>query len=67
MYDALIKRARKAIKDATMKVKTACVHKVTIDDDISELSGLVIVMHPDYIAKQKASEAADKNAILPTS
>jgi hypothetical protein len=54
-YDTLIKRAEKAIKEAEMKDTPASVHKVTIDDDISKLSGLVVVMHPDFIKKQKAS------------
>lgn len=48
-YDALIKRAKKAINDATQKEAPASVHKVTIDDDIEKLAGLVVVMHPDYL------------------
>lgn len=55
-YDALIKRANKAIDHATMREKPASVHKVTIDDDISELSGLVVVMHPDYLSSKESEK-----------
>ena len=48
-YDALIKRAKKAIHNATMKVLPASVHIVTIDDNTEELPGLVVVLHPDYV------------------
>lgn len=52
-YDTLIKRAEKAIAVATNKQSPATVHKVTNDDDISKLSGLVVIMHPDYIQNKK--------------
>lgn len=52
MYEALIKRAEKAIKEATMRETPASVHKVTIDNDISELSGLVVILHPDFISNK---------------
>ena len=54
MYEALIKRAERAIKEATQKETPASVHRVTIDDDISELTGLVVVMHPDYLESKNA-------------
>lgn len=57
-YDTLIKRAEKAIKEAETKDTPASVHKVTIDDDITELSGLVVVMHPDFV---KTSQAKSEN------
>jgi len=49
-YDQLIKRVNKAIEIAENKDTPASVHKVTIDDDISNLSGLVVVLHPEYLA-----------------
>jgi len=52
-YEALIKRAKKAIDDAANRESPACVHKVTIDTDIAKLSGLVVVLHPDYTSPQK--------------
>lgn len=52
-YDALIKRAKKAIDEATNRETPASVHKVTIDDDITKLSGLVVVMHPDFMASKQ--------------
>lgn len=55
-YDALIKRAKAAIEYAKNKVTPAAVHKVSIDDDITELTGLVVVMHPDYLESKN-----DKN------
>lgn len=48
-YDALIKRVKNAIEEAKMKDKPASVHKVTVDDDIAGLTGLVVVLHPDFI------------------
>jgi len=56
-YDALIKRAEKAIKIAQMKEAGSSVHKVNIDTDITKLSGLVVVMHPDYIKTKKEATA----------
>jgi len=47
-YDQLIKRAKKAIADASAKLSRASVHRATIDDSIEKLNGLVVVMHPDY-------------------
>lgn len=60
-YDALIKRAKKAINDATKKEQPASVHKVTIDDSIENLAGLVVVMHPDFIeSKNNPSNQPEK-------
>jgi len=56
-YDALIKRAKKAIEVAEMKEGASSVHIVTIDDDITELSGLVVVMHPDYVSSKNELKA----------
>jgi len=55
-YDALIKRANKAIEFAKNKLTPASVHKVTIDTDITELVGLVVVYHPDYIASKRDTQ-----------
>lgn len=47
-YEALIKRAKQVIHDVSMRAMGASVHRVTIDDPVEGLAGLVIVMHPDY-------------------
>lgn len=52
-YDALIKRAQAAIKQAENKEDPASVHKVTNDDEIEGLSGLVVIMHPDFVKLKK--------------
>lgn len=56
-YSLLIKRARAAIKIAENKEAGSTVHKVTIDDDISKLTGLVIVLHPDSLSELEMSES----------
>ncbi len=47
-YEALIKRAKKAINDAENRGSVSIVHKVTIDDNIEKLAGLVVVLHPEH-------------------
>ena len=54
-YDALIKRAQNAIKAARMKESPACVHKVSVDTDITGLAGLVVILHPDYLWLKNAN------------
>jgi len=56
-YDALIKRAKKVIEIAKNIAMPAAVHKVSIDDDIAELTGLVVVMHPDYLKTKESKQA----------
>ncbi len=48
-YEALIKRAKKALDDAANRDSASIVHKVDIDTDIAKMNGLVVVMHPDYV------------------
>ena len=57
-YDALIKRMTKAIEVAKNIVSPAAVHKVTIDDDIEKLTGLVIVLHPEYVESKNQKQTA---------
>ena len=58
-YDSIIKRAKKAIAKAKSICGKAAVHTVTIDDDITKLSGLVIVLNPNPSPSQlKAIETA---------
>lgn len=54
MYDTLIKRINKAIETAQMKDHPVAVHKVTVDDDITGLTGLVVVLHPSYTESKNA-------------
>jgi len=56
-YDALIKRAKKAIEVAEMREAGSSVHIVTVDDDITKLSGLVVILHPDYVSSKNESKA----------
>ncbi|MBW1853221.1 MAG: hypothetical protein JRJ00_00820 [Deltaproteobacteria bacterium] len=51
-YDALIKRAKKAIEVFENKETPSAVHKVDVDTDISKLSGLVVILHPDTMLKK---------------
>jgi len=51
-YDSLIKRIKKAIEVAENKEMPVSVHKVTVDDDISKLSGLVVILHPSYTSSK---------------
>lgn len=43
-YDAILKRARKAVAAATAKINSAKVHVVDHDTDIKSLSGLVVIL-----------------------
>jgi len=62
-YDQLIKRAKKAIDVASNKETPASVHKVNVDTDISKLSGLVVIYHPDYSASQNTPTKIKINSI----
>ena len=48
-YDALIKRAQRAIDEAANRDNAASVHKVDINTDIAKMNGLIVVMHPDFV------------------
>jgi len=47
-YDSIIKRINKALDKAKSKLNQAGVHVCSIDDNVEELNGLVIIYHPDY-------------------
>lgn len=55
-YEALIKRVEKAIKLKQMQDAPSCVHKVDNDTDITNLAGLVIVLHPNYVKTNNESK-----------
>ena len=41
--ESILKRTRKAIQKAESKITASSVHMVTVDDDIKDLVGLVII------------------------
>lgn len=47
-YDSILKRANKLIDKAKSRLNISKVHIVNNDSDISKLSGLVIILHPDH-------------------
>ena len=49
-YAALIKRAKKAIAEATSSAIKSKVHIVKTTQGIDHMNGLVVVLHPDYVA-----------------
>jgi hypothetical protein len=64
--DAIIKRARKAIEKVESKLHSARVHLVDDEADISELSGLVIILNSTTsklprISTQTKSQEADSD------
>lgn len=59
-YDSIIKRAKKALARAKELCGKSNVHTVTIDDDITKLSGLVVVLNPNKSPSQLAAIEAEK-------
>lgn len=62
-YDAILKRARKAVEKVESKLHSAKVHLVDNDTDTSKLSGLVIILHPSITSKphQTSQEATGED------
>jgi len=54
-YDSLIKRANKIIEKAASKVHSSVCHLVDNEADISNLKGLVIILHPDTSTRARIS------------
>ncbi len=57
-YSLLARRINKAIDKAALIVSGSKVHIVTIDDDISELSGLVVILNPNKPATKQDQKTA---------
>ena len=60
--DAIVKRANKLIAKAASKMHSAKIHLVDDEADISELSGLVIILNSDTSKLPRISTQAKQEA-----
>lgn len=57
-YDSILRRARKAVANASAKIHASKVHIVDQDTDIKSLAGLVIILaDPANNSTQNAAQA----------